>query len=91
MKVSSIPVNKIISSLYEFLGLEPIKNAEAFYISTHEEIRAALPRAVTPFRNAFFEISLVLGGSPITYRINDKTFATPEKYLVFNAPGQVRH
>ncbi len=91
MKVSAIPINKTISSLYEFLGLELTKNAEAFHIGTHEEIRGALPKAVTPFRNAFFEISLVLGGSPLEYRINDKTFHTPEKYLVFNAPGQVHH
>ena len=89
MKTSAIPINQTISELYGFLGLELSKNAEAFYIGTHEGIRGVLPEAITPFRNAFFEISLVLGGSPLEYRINNKTFRTPEKYLVFNAPGQV--
>ena len=53
MKTSAIPINQTISELYGFLGLELSKNAEAFYIGTHEGIRGALPEAITPFRNAF--------------------------------------
>ncbi|MBP2831055.1 AraC family transcriptional regulator [Aquimarina sp. U1-2] len=87
--MSQIPIHKTINELYEFLGSDLAKNAEAFHIATHEQIRELLPSEVKPFRNDFFEISIVLGGTSIEYKINQKTFKTPQQYLVFNAPGQV--
>ena len=87
--MSQIPIHKTINELYEFLGSDLAKNAEAFHIVTHEQIRSMLPKEVEPFRNDFFEISLVLGGTSIEYKINQEKFTTPQQYLVFNAPGQV--
>ncbi|PRX54851.1 helix-turn-helix domain-containing protein [Flagellimonas meridianipacifica] len=89
MSSSHIPIHKTIKDLYLHLGLDIGNAVEIFHISKHEDLREKLPVNVPPFRNDFYEVSLVLGGTSLSYQINDDTFETPEKYLVFNAPGQV--
>lgn len=89
MSSSQIPIHKTIKDLYLHLGLDIGNSVETFHISKHENLRERLPGKVPPFRNSFYEVSLVLGGSSLSYQINQKTFKTPKRYLVFNAPGQV--
>ena len=89
MSSSQIPIHKTIKDLYLHLGLDIGNAVEIFHISKHEDLQEKLPENVPPFRNDFYEVSLVLGGTSLSYQINNDTFETPEKYLVFNAPGQV--
>ena len=88
---SSIPINQTIIELYKHLNISIDEEVDTFHINTHEEIRDELPAKVAPFRNNFYEISLVSQGSSLEYRINKEKFITPKSYLVFNAPGQVHH
>ncbi|MEM8907658.1 MAG: hypothetical protein AAGD05_07410 [Bacteroidota bacterium] len=88
-KVSSIPFHRNIVELYQFLGLTTSVEKD-FHIESHQDLQAVLPKSTTPFRNDFYEVSLITKGSSLSFTINQQEFQTPEQYLVFTCPQQVR-
>ncbi|MEL6560841.1 MAG: hypothetical protein AAFQ94_21785 [Bacteroidota bacterium] len=88
-QTSAIPFNDDIEKLYRFLQLTTIPEKN-FHIETHQNLQSVLPTECPPFRNNFYEISLVTGGSSISFQINQQEFRTPQQYIVLTSPQQVR-
>ncbi|MBV6646129.1 MAG: helix-turn-helix transcriptional regulator [Cyclobacteriaceae bacterium] len=87
--LSEIPLQREINDLYEFLNLKARTYNPSFFIVRHEEIIQEMPLSSSPFRNDFFEVSIVLEGGELEYAINDKRFQTGKQYVVMTSPGQV--
>ena len=88
-EASQIPLQLEINDLYAFLNLKVRTYNPSFVIVRHEDIIHDMPLNSPPFRNDFFEVSVVLDGGELEYEINDRAFKTGRQYVVLTSPGQV--
>ena len=86
---SRIPLQREINDLYEFLNLKVRTFNPSFFVVRHEDIILDMPLDSPPFRNDFFEVSVVLDGGELEYEINERAFKTGRQYVVLTSPGQV--